>query len=74
MQNLLLPLRDSQQTAPVCHCPKCQSEQYREDKLYEWDGQMVCLSCFRNGIEFWLDHAPEQVADALRLDCRPATQ
>lgn len=62
------PLRDAQDESPACYCGKCGGEVYLGEKLFEWDGKMVCVDCFKGEMCSWLDRSPEQVADALNFE------
>ena len=67
-------LKDPQDEAPVCHCPSCLGEIYHGEDRFEWEGKMVCVDCFRDGISTLLAHSPHQIALIMGCDYGPAEE
>lgn len=63
-------LEDTQDCSPVCLCRRCGGELYSGEVGYLWEGEQVCVDCFKAVVNAWLEAAAQEVAFALGVESR----
>lgn len=67
-EGLRPPLSDPQEEAPACECAKCRQGVYHGETMFEWEGKMICVECFKSIIVSWVEEQPVLVAFALNTE------
>lgn len=53
---------DAQARPPVSHCGRCDGEVWSDEPIFQWDGQWICLDCFKDAIKAMLEDDPVLLA------------
>ena len=59
-------LLDLQQEPPLAYCDQCESEQYKGDTLYAWEGIKICGECVEEKFDCM---TTKEKADLLGAEC-----
>lgn len=59
---------DAQARPPVSHCGRCNGEVWSDEPIFQWDGQWICLDCFKDSIKAMLEDDPVLLAYEMQVE------
>lgn len=59
---------DAQERSPVTICSSCKGEIWHNEPVFCWDGNWVCLDCFRDKVKSMLEDDPVLLAYEMQLE------